>query len=233
MKKYAIIVAGGSGLRMGTTLPKQFLLLRGQPVLLHTLYRFMSAIPGIEIILVLPSGQKLYWEALWEKYGNHYPLKIVDGGEQRFFSVKNGLMAIEQSITEGIVGVHDGVRPLVSIETIRNAYLAAEIHGSAVPVVALNDSIRLVENEKSKGVDRNHFKLVQTPQCFHLDLLRKAYAADFKVQFTDDASVVEAHGHELFLTEGNVENIKITRQSDLVMAEALLQLEQQIQEDLS
>lgn len=231
MKKFAIIVAGGSGLRMGTTLPKQFLLLRGQPVLLHTLSRFMSAVPGIEIILVLPAGQKLYWEALWEKYGNHYPLTLVEGGEQRFFSVSNGLAAIDSSISDGIVGIHDGVRPLVSVETIRNAYLAAEVHGSAVPVVPLNDSIRKIDNDQSFGLDRSQFKLVQTPQCFRLKLLRDAYAVNFKSQFTDDASVVEATGHQVFLTEGNAENIKITRQSDLVIAEALLRLEQQIQED--
>jgi 2-C-methyl-D-erythritol 4-phosphate cytidylyltransferase len=231
LKKFAIIVAGGSGLRMGATLPKQFLLLRGQPVLLHTLSRFMSAVPGIEIILVLPAGQKLYWEALWEKYGNHYPLTVVEGGEQRFFSVLNGLAAIDASLDEGIVGIHDGVRPLVSVETIRNAYLAAEIHGSAVPVVALNDSIRQVNQNQSQGIDRSHYRLVQTPQCFQLKLLREAYKADFQQHFTDDASVFEACGHQVFLTEGNPENIKITRQSDLVIAEALLRLEQQIQED--
>lgn len=233
MKKYAIIVAGGSGLRMGTTLPKQFLLLRGQPVLLHTLYRFMAAIPGIEIILVLPPGQKNYWEALWEKYGNHYPMQIVEGGEQRFFSVKNGLMSIDHNNTEGIVGVHDGVRPLVSVDTIRNAYLAAEIHGSAVPVVQLNDSIRLLVEEGSTAQDRNKFRLVQTPQCFQLEWLRRAYSLNYKPEFTDDASVFESLGKPVFLTEGNPENIKITRQSDLVIAEALLRLEQQIQEDLS
>ena len=232
MKTYAIIVAGGSGLRMGTTLPKQFLMLRGKPVLLHTMQRFMMAVPGIEIILVLPPSQITYWEALWEKYGNHYPVTIVYGGEQRFFSVKSGLDSIPLGVKEAIVGIHDGVRPLVSAETIRNAYVAAEVHGSAVPVVALNDSLRVLEEETSTAVNRDKFRLVQTPQCFRLDWLRKAYALDFKPYFTDDAAVIEAEGHQIFLTEGNPENIKITHQSDLFVAEALLQLEQQIQEDL-
>lgn len=218
---------------MGTTLPKQFLLLRGQPILLHTLQRFMAAIPGIEIILVLPAEQKIYWEALWEKYGNHYPIQIVNGGEQRFFSVKNGLDAIDKNLMEAIVGIHDGVRPLVSVETIRNAYLSAEVHGSGVPVVSLNDSIRSVDESGSSALDRKNFRLVQTPQCFQLESLRKAFATSFKPEFTDDASVIESTGKSIFLTEGNPENIKITRQTDLVIAEALLRLEQQIQEDFS
>lgn len=224
MGRHALIVAGGSGLRMGTSLPKQFLLLRGQPVIVHSIYRFLDFDEKMKITLVLPGNQLVYWQALWDKYGMGHHINVVEGGAQRFHSVSNGLQTIGPS--DSLVAIHDGVRPLVSRDTISKAFEMAQEKGSGIPVIPVQDSLRKIEgNGKRSWVNRNDFFLVQTPQCFRADLIRKAYEKTYSEKFTDDATVFESDGNELFFTEGNRENIKITTPSDMVMAEAFLSWE--------
>ncbi len=212
-----IIVAGGKGLRMGKEIPKQFLPLHGKPILFHTLEIFKKTIPNLKIILVLPKDEVQRWKNL-SKNTAYQAIPIALGGDSRFDSVKAGLSLIK----EGVVGVHDAVRPLVSPSTIINAFKTAEKRGSAVPVIPLNDSIRKIEGKNSRAVDRTSYCLVQTPQCFKYDLLQKAYQVDYTPSFTDDASVFEAAGHSVQLINGNVENIKITTVKDLKIAEVLM-----------
>ncbi|MEY4110330.1 MAG: hypothetical protein RLZZ46_685 [Bacteroidota bacterium] len=221
MDKHALIVAGGSGLRMGSSLPKQFLLLRGQPVIVHSIYRFLDYDKEMKITVVLPGNQIVYWTALWEKYGLGHHIHIVEGGEQRFDSVFNGLQSIGND--DCLVAIHDGVRPLVSKETIADAFRSAEERGCGIPVIPVQDSLRKKgENGKISGVNRSDYVLVQTPQCFRSGLIKKAYQQKYESRFTDDATVFEAAGNEIFLTEGNRENIKLTTPSDMIMAEAFL-----------
>lgn len=221
MKKYAIIVAGGSGSRMKSDIPKQFLSLRGKPVLLHTLSAFTST-GGVEVILVLPRHQIPYWEQLLLEGKHTFDGRIVAGGETRFQSVKNGLFSIDDT-HDALVAVHDGVRPLVSTELILRTYREAEHFGSAVAAVTLKDSIRQVDAEgQTSPADRERFRLVQTPQTFRIDWMKKAFASDYQASFTDCASVVEHAGLPIHLTEGDYRNIKITTPEDLIVAEALL-----------
>lgn len=219
MKKYVLIVAGGKGLRMGGEQPKQFLPLKGRPVLMHTLEQFYRSDVAMEIILVLPHEQQNYWKQLCEEH--HFTIKhrIADGGESRFYSVKNGLSLIE---TPSIVGVHDGVRPFVSVDVINRCYELAVTKEAVVPVVDVVDTVRHITNNGSETVDRSAYKLVQTPQVFNADLLLKGYEQAYSSAFTDDASVVEAMGVKVALTPGNRENIKLTTPFDLKVAEALL-----------
>ena len=219
MKKYVLIVAGGKGLRMGGEQPKQFLPLKGRPVLMHTLEQFYRSDVAMEIILVLPHEQQNYWKQLCEK--QHFTIKhrVADGGESRFYSVKNGLSLIE---TPSIVGVHDGVRPFVSVDVINRCYELAVTKEAVVPVVDVVDTVRHITNHGSETVDRSAYKLVQTPQVFNADLLLKGYEQPYSSAFTDDASVVEAMGVKVALTPGNRENIKLTTPFDLKVAEALL-----------
>lgn len=217
--KYALIVAGGKGLRMGTDLPKQFLPIGGKPVLMRTLEAFYSYSPEIKLILVLPHSQQAYWQALCAKYGFTLPHFVADGGETRFHSVKNGLALIQE---DGLVAVHDGVRPFVSQEVIARCYELAETEKAVVPVVGVVETVRRVGENGSVTVDRDRYKLVQTPQTFDVTLLKKAYGQSYTSAFTDDASVVEALGVPVCLTEGNRENIKITTPFDLKLAEFLL-----------
>lgn len=220
MKHTALIVAGGKGLRMGSELPKQFLPIGGKPVLMHTLeafYRFDSA---IDLILVLPEEQQGYWKQLCEKHRFTIRHLIANGGETRFHSVRNGLALVSGG---GLVGVHDGVRPFVSQEVIRRCYDRAATEKAVIPVVDVVDTVRQVTESGSRTVNRDDYKLVQTPQVFDADLLRRAYAQDFKPFFTDDASVVEAMGVPVDLVEGNRENIKITTPFDLKIATALVE----------
>lgn len=219
MRRYAIIVAGGSGTRMNSPIPKQFILLAGKPVLLHTLSRFLETGFPIEIILVLPQGQVNAWEQLSRQYGFPASLRITEGGETRFHSVKNGLALIEG---EGIVAVHDAARPLVSTKTIVTAYKAAEMYGNAVPAVPLSDSIRQIDSTRSIAVDRTRYCKIQTPQCFDVQILKRAYEQEYRYTFTDDATVVEAIGEKVHLIDGNKDNIKITTPEDIVIAEAML-----------
>lgn len=223
MKCFAIIVAGGSGSRYGSDIPKQFLLLLGKPILMHTIERFHSHATTPEIVVVLPKEQIEFWQDLIAQYNFSVPHTIVEGGKTRFHSVKNGLNSIAFK-GEALVGVHDGVRPLVSHQTITEAFDTAALLGNAIPVVDVHESVRQIEKEKNKAVNREEYKLVQTPQCFQLSQLKKAFEADFDASFTDDASVAEKAGFHIFLTKGNRENIKITTPIDLAIAHSLLPL---------
>jgi 2-C-methyl-D-erythritol 4-phosphate cytidylyltransferase len=220
MKDYVIIVAAGSGSRMRSAIPKQFLELSGKPILQHTMEKFHRYNPEMEIILVLNEEYIVFWQDLLRTLQIIVPHQIVAGGEQRFHSVKNALNSITGET--GIVGIHDAVRPLVSLKTIEICYSAARSRQSAVPVITLNDSLRMIQGQKSEMADRNKFRIVQTPQCFEINLLRAAFNQPYEEAFTDDASVVERYGEMVHLVEGNRENIKITTTEDLRMAEALL-----------
>ena len=215
MKAYAIIVAGGKGLRMGGDVPKQFLPINGKPILMHTIEAFRKALDGIEIILVLPADQHEYWQKLCKDYNFCSPELIAKGGETRFHSVKNGLALLPDD-EDAVVGIHDGVRPFVSKETIQRCYAAAAGGRAVVPVVPVVETIRqILPDGKSITRPRDEYRLVQTPQTFPLVMLKKAYEQPYSETFTDDASVVEAMGEEILMVEGNRENIKITTPSDL------------------
>ncbi|HEY8401171.1 MAG TPA: 2-C-methyl-D-erythritol 4-phosphate cytidylyltransferase [Cytophagaceae bacterium] len=219
-QEYAIIVAGGSGTRMQSALPKQFLLLNGMPVLMHTLTAFYNYSKELSIILVLPDKEKNQWAALCEKHSFVVPHQVVSGGASRFQSVKNGLQSIPQS--SGLVAIHDGVRPVISKEIIANSFTTAAAKGTAITSVALKDSIRQVEGPKNKSVNRSAFRIIQTPQTFQLNIIKKAFETEEKDFFTDDASVAEAAGFEIVLIEGDYKNIKITTPEDLIVAEAFI-----------
>lgn len=220
MTQYALIVAGGKGLRMGTELPKQFLPIGGKPVLMRTLEAFYTYNPEMQIILVLPRSQQKYWAELCGEYHFSLPHIIADGGETRFHSVKNGLAFVT---SPGLVGVHDGVRPFVSQEVIARCYALAAEKKAVIPVVDVVETVRHLEGEGSTTVSRDDYKLVQTPQVFDATLLKEAYEQPYTSHFTDDASVVEAMGTPVFLTPGNRENIKITTPFDLKIATALIE----------
>ena len=223
MERYIIIVAGGKGLRMGGELPKQFIPVGGMPILMRTMRTFYEADRDMHIILVLPVAQQEYWRGLCEEYRFDIPHRIADGGETRFHSVKNGLSLVPDD-AEGVVGVHDGVRPFVAAEVIRNCYQTAFEQGTAVPVIPVVETMRqLLPEGDSQTVDRNLYRLVQTPQVFRISLLKEAFRQPYQPQFTDDASVVEELGHRIVLTDGNRENIKITTPPDLSYAEYLCQ----------
>ena len=215
MKAYAIIVAGGKGLRMGGEVPKQFLPINGKPILMHTIEAFRKGLDGIEIILVLPADQHEYWQKLCQDYNFCSPELIARGGETRFHSVKNGLAFLTDD-EDAVVGIHDGVRPFVSKEAIQRCYAAAAGGRAVVPVVPVVETIRqILPDGKSITRPRDEYRLVQTPQTFPLVMLKKAYEQSYSETFTDDASVVEAMGEEILMVEGNRENIKITTPSDL------------------
>ncbi|MEO6901794.1 MAG: 2-C-methyl-D-erythritol 4-phosphate cytidylyltransferase [Bacteroidia bacterium] len=219
MKKYVIIVAGGSGTRMNKDIPKQFINLNGKPILMHTIEKFQRSIQPLEIILVLSKQYNEEWKQLCEKYSFNLQHQLVEGGETRYHSVKNGL---ELVVNGSIVGIHDAARPLVSKKTIIDAYTVAEEKGNAIPSIPIRDSIRFVKKKESVAVDRTKYVTIQTPQCFQSDLIKKAFLKAYKPEFTDDATVLEAFGEPINLIEGNSENIKITIPMDLVIAEALL-----------
>ena len=221
MQNYVIIVAGGKGLRMGSDVPKQFLPVGGKPVLMHTLETFHSADDELRIILVLPAEQQSYWQELCDEHQFSVPHQIATGGETRFHSVGNGLALIPDA-EESVVGVHDGVRPFVSKEVVLRCYEVAREQGAAIPVVPVVETLRQVLPEgDSLTVDRNLYRLVQTPQVFRVGILKEAYRQPYQPSFTDDASVVEALGHRITLVDGNRENVKITTPSDLIFAERL------------
>jgi 2-C-methyl-D-erythritol 4-phosphate cytidylyltransferase len=220
VKQYVIIVAAGKGSRMQLPIPKQFIKLEGKPVMLHSMQAFVTYHPGIQIILVLPKDQFETWEKIVQEYNVTIPVQVTAGGETRFESVRNGLALIPEE--DALVGIHDAVRPLVSQKTISGAFKSAERYGSGIPAVPMSDSIRQIESKRSVAVDRSRYCIVQTPQCFQVRLLKKAYKQEYRYIFTDDASVVEADGNEVNLVDGNLENFKITTRMDLVLAEALL-----------
>lgn len=217
--KFTIITAGGKGLRMGLELPKQYALLKGLPVLMHTVKRFHQFDRDMKIVLSLPTDSRVYWDKLCQKHNFKIPHQIVQGGATRFHSVQNALAHLPH---EGLTAVHDGVRPLVSTETITAAFAAAEAHGAAVPVHEIPFSLRRIEGDTSMAVARSKYREVQTPQVFRNEMLHEAYALDYREGFTDDASMVEAAGYSVVLSPGNPENLKITYPSDLAMAEALI-----------
>jgi 2-C-methyl-D-erythritol 4-phosphate cytidylyltransferase len=219
MKEYALIVAGGKGTRIKSALPKQFLELHGKPILLHTIEAFLRYSSSLSIILVLPEEDFGIWEAICKKFNFNTPIVLQKGGETRFQSVKNGLDKIEG---EGLVAIHDGVRPLVSADLIGASFRLAAVHGSAVAAVRLKESIRMTDQDNTKAMDRSRFRLIQTPQTFDLQLIKKAYLIKEDASLTDDASVAEKSGHVISLFEGSYENIKITTPEDLIVAEALM-----------
>jgi 2-C-methyl-D-erythritol 4-phosphate cytidylyltransferase len=221
LKKYAIIVAGGSGSRMQAPMPKQFLPIAGEPVLLHTLRRFHTFDAEMLLVVVLPQTEISTWHSLCATHHFTVPHQVVSGGSSRFQSVKNGLATLDQE-EDGVVAVHDGVRPFIDNTILTTAYTTAAEKGTAVVAVTLKESIRRVRGSHSKAVDRTAYRLVQTPQCFRLPLLRRAYAQPEIPLFTDDASVVERFGHKIELVEGSYRNIKLTTPEDLVLAEAFL-----------
>ena len=218
---YIIIVAGGKGLRMGSDIPKQFLPIGGKPVLMRTLERFRAYSSALHIILVLPEAQQDYWRQLCEEYHFDVEHQIANGGQTRFHSVQNGLALVPDD-AEGVVGVHDGVRPFPSIEVIRNCYETARTAKAVIPVIPVVETVRHLVGDKSVTVPRGDYRLVQTPQTFDIQLLKAANKQPYNDGFTDDASVVESYGHAITLVEGNRENIKITTPYDLKIAEVLI-----------
>jgi 2-C-methyl-D-erythritol 4-phosphate cytidylyltransferase len=219
MKKFALIVAGGSGTRMNLALPKQFIELCGKPILMHTIEAFFRFDNNIKIILALPETQLDYWQKLSRKHKFSIAHEVVAGGETRFHTVKNGLAAIPN---EGLVAIHDGVRPLVSSGTIERCFSAAAEHGNAIPCFPVYETVRQVKNETNTTIDRASLRLIQTPQVFLCSVIKKAFNRKYDHTFTDDASVLEAAGKKIHLVEGNRENIKVTDLLDLSMVEALL-----------
>jgi 2-C-methyl-D-erythritol 4-phosphate cytidylyltransferase len=219
MNKYAVIVAGGNGTRMGSPLPKQYLHLNDQPILLHTLNTFISAYEDIQIILVLPESYIDYTKTMLEENNFLRSIQFVKGGETRFHSVQNGLSVIKE---EGIVFVHDAVRCLVSADLIRRCYEQAIEKGSAIPVIHMKDSVRLLNNDKHSPIDRTLLRLVQTPQTFQTQIILPAFQTSYNDSFTDEATVVEASGKEVYLIDGEETNIKITSPVDLLIAKAYL-----------
>lgn len=217
--EYALIVAGGKGTRINSAMPKQFLDLNGLPILIHTLNAFVRYSSSISIILVLPADDIETWNQLSKKHNVTIPIILQSGGDTRFQSVKRGLEKIQG---DGLVAIHDGVRPLISEDIIGASFRLAAVHKTAVAAVRLKESIRMTDKDATKAMDRSKFRLIQTPQTFDVALIRKAYEIREDPGLTDDASVAEKAGHIISLFEGSYENIKITTSEDLVVAAALL-----------
>ena len=230
MKDYVIIVAGGKGLRMGSDIPKQFLPIGGKPVLMRTLERFREYSDDLQIILVLPEAQQEYWQELCNRYDFKVEYLLANGGQTRFHSVQNGLALVPDD-AEGVVGVHDGVRPFPSIDVIRNCYETARTAKAVIPVIPIIETVRHLTGGQARcevesvTVPRDEYRLVQTPQTFDIQLLKAANRQPYNDVFTDDASVVESYGHKITLVEGNRENIKITTPYDITVAEAIINTE--------
>lgn len=218
MEKYVVIVAGGKGLRMGGEIPKQFQLLGDKPVLMHTIERFYTTLPEVHIILVLPQEQHDYWKVLCYDYAFRIPFQVVAGGKTRFESVKSGLRCV---LPSSLVAVHDGVRPFIASDVIKNCFHRAETAPAVIPVIDIVDTLRKITDDGSSTVDRNLYKKVQTPQVFQSEILCKAYEQAYSETFTDDASVVEAMGVPVCFVQGNRENIKLTNPFDWKIAESI------------
>ena len=221
-----IIVAGGSGRRMGSTLPKQFMLLGNEPILARSINRIHEALPKAEIVVVLPEAHVAMWQNLAARF-DVAAHKIAFGGTERFHSVKNGIAALSDEV--GTIAVHDGVRPLASKKLIIKLILEADKCDAVIPAIAPPDSYRIVEEDASSIIDRSALRIIQTPQVFNAEALRKAYEQPFSPTFTDDASVAEAAGYSITLCEGERENIKITTPTDIIIAEAIIGAEDETQ----
>lgn len=219
MDKYAVIVAGGKGLRMGNAVPKQFLPLAGKPILYYTLKAFVDAFEDINLVLVLPQDQLSYAQMVLQEFEERIDVELVTGGETRFHSVQNGLKVVAD---DSIVFVHDGVRPLVSPGLIRACYQQAVDKGSAIPAIPIADSLRVVDGENSKPVNRDKMRSIQTPQTFRAELLLPAFLQGYTDNFTDEATVVEAYGSRVYLIDGEKSNIKLTTPEDMVVAESTI-----------
>ena len=221
MKKFAVIVAGGTGSRMNNTTPKQFLLLKGKPVLYYTIHSFLQAYDDLQIILVLPEEHVAAGQEIIDAFFNYDRIQITIGGRTRFHSVQNGLALVDEE--DSVIFVHDAVRPLLTASLINRCYDAVSEFGTAIPVVDCKDSVRIITENGNEAVDRSIIKLVQTPQAFHGKILLPSFfGIDYKDKFTDEASVVEAFGLKVLLVEGEEQNIKITRPEDLLIAESIL-----------
>jgi len=220
IKKYAVIVAGGKGSRMGAAIPKQFLHLHGKPLLCYPIQAFAEAIPGIRIILVVPEDQLKSAEIVIRSYLNGIHVTVLPGGETRYHSVRNGLKKIQDD--GGIVFVHDGARPLVSRDLIVRCLQQAEEKGSAIPAVTVTDSMRQIVNGGTRPLDRDSLRIVQTPQTFKTGIILPAFQQPYLPSFTDEATVVEALGKKIYLIDGDRGNIKVTTPGDMILADALL-----------
>jgi len=246
MKRTVIILAGGKGVRMGGDLPKQFIPLQGRPVLMHTMEIFHRLDATIDIVLVISEAYASYWDMLCKELHFYIPHRKVFGGETRFHSVRNGLLSLPappettsfsqafptssdapvspaSPITQPLIAVHDGVRPFVSPAVISACFEKAEAYGAAIPVIPMIDTVRVIQGEGNRAFDRTRLRVVQTPQVFHANILRKAYRQPYDALFTDDASLVEASGYPIYLVEGNYENIKITTPVDIQYAKFLIE----------
>ena len=220
MKKYVVIVAGGSGERMKSDIPKQFIEVGGIPIIIHTLNIFAHAIPDIEFIIVVNPKWIQLWKMICENHNIDNSFITIEGGPTRFHSVKNGLSKINN--LNSLVAIHDAVRPFVSKEVIRVCFKEAELFGNAVPVVPIHDSVRKKTGAFNEAIDRKKLWIVQTPQCFQTSLIKKAYLQNYDEKFTDDAIVLENTGMQIRFVDGNLENIKITKPTDILIAEAFL-----------
>ena len=219
MNKYVIIAAGGIGARMKSHVPKQYLSVNDVPIIIHTINKFQLAIPGIKIIVVLPSDRINSWEEFCNEHKFVFHHQICAGGETRFHSIKKGLELINGN---AIVAIHDAVRPLVTVALIQEVFKHTESNGNAVPAIKMDQSIRVIDHGISKAVDRSIYRIIQTPQCFRVDELKKAYEQNYVDSFTDDAIVVEESGTKINLIEGDINNLKITTQQDMLIAETLI-----------
>jgi len=217
--KHLIIVAGGTGSRIKNELPKQFIEINGTPIIVHTLRKFLQYNASIHIYIAVHKDYEAHLKLVLHKFLPNQKVEITVGGETRFHSVKNALALVPNT---GIVAIHDAARPMVSKDTISRCFKAAQVHGNATPCVPVNDSLRQVKGKYNKSVLRNDYKIIQTPQCFKVELIKKSFEQNYSESFTDDASVFEKAGNTITLTEGNVENIKITYPIDLILAQHLL-----------
>jgi len=219
MKNYAIVVAGGTGTRMKGEVPKQFMLLSGKPVILYSIEAFYAFDPLVEIILVIHPDYSLHWKQVVREFKISIPFKVVDGGKMRFDSVKNGLKLIND---EGFVAVHDAARPVINADFIADLFSAASTYNSAIPVVPVTDTIRIIDGDTSHQQDRTFLRAIQTPQVFRVSELQRAYTQPYEPNFTDDGSVMESAGFPVHLAEGSRGNIKITHLEDIAVAEVLI-----------
>ncbi len=221
MKKYVLIIAGGVGQRMNMDIPKQFIPINGKPVLMHTIARFYEYDKTMDIIVIIPRAHVSLWKDLCVEFNFKIKHQIVNGGKERFYSVKNGLKVVDEN---SLVLIHDGVRPLVSFDAINRVVETSEEKGNAIPYIEMNQSVRKVDARGNRAIDRSQLKLIQTPQGFHSSIIKEAYAKRYRKSFTDDASVLEALKHEINLVKGNHNNIKITSSTDLHLVDCLMRI---------